>query len=120
VAYIFVTEQAGQSLNSLHQNVSPSISGRKTAMQIFVEMPTGNTITLEAEPADSIATVKQSIQDTQGIPVTYQILMYGGIVLDDGRTLADYNIPKESTLQLLFREIEVAIKIASLTLKKLS
>jgi ubiquitin len=89
-------------------------------MQIFVEMPTGTTITLEVEPADSIATVKQNIQDTQGIPVAYQILMYGGVVLDDGRTLADYNIPKESTLQLLFREIEIVIKNAKLILKKLS
>jgi ubiquitin len=89
-------------------------------MQIFVEMPTGTTITLEVEPADSIATVKQSIQDTQGIPAAYQILMYDGVVLDDGRTLADYNIPKESTLQLLFREIEVTIKNASFILKKLS
>ena len=71
-----------------------------TGFYLNVELPSGETISLDVESGDSIDNVKEELEMKTKIAAGEQHLYYGGKLLVDGRTLANYNIQKGSTLLL--------------------
>ena len=75
-----------------------------TAFQIFIKTLTGKTLTIVVRKDDTVENLKSKIQDKEGIPPDVQRLIYGAKqLLDDARTLSDYDISKDATVHLLVR-----------------
>ena len=78
-----------------------SLTTSNLQMPIFVKSLTGKTIRLEVEPRDTVLDVKEQIKDKEGIPIEEQCLVMEDDELEDGHTLADCNIQKDSTVHLV-------------------
>jgi ubiquitin len=74
-------------------------------MKLFVKNLDKKTIVIEIEGSDTIEILKQKIYEKEGIAPENQRLIFAGKELNNNRTLAEYNIEKESTVHLITKTL---------------
>ncbi len=55
------------------------------------------------ETTETVESLKAKIYEKEGIPANEQRLIFAGKELNEGKTLGEYNIQKESTVHMVLR-----------------
>ena len=79
-----------------------SLRGGKS-LQVFVKTFAGKTLTVEVEPDESVESLKNKLQSKEGIPPNQQRILFGGKQLDSKKSISDYGIEDESTMNMVLR-----------------
>ena len=101
--YINDRRHCGNFLNMGYRHLRPSGARSGPSFQIFYKNLSGGTIAIEASSDDLIGNLKVSVQKKEGIPAYQQLIIFAGKQLEDGQTLAHYNIQGWSTIHLVLR-----------------
>ena len=84
-------------------------------MQIFIKTLTGKTLVLDVEPSITIENIKYKIEELEGVPKEQQRLISGKELIDNNKTLSDYNICNLSNINLsLIIKSAILIHVKSL------
>ena len=93
--------QRNSTIHLVLENLSPG-----NDMKIFVKFLTGKTLILDVEKSDTIKNIKAQIQNIEGIPIDKQTLIFSSKLLEDDKTLSDYQIQKDATLYFLMSRLD--------------
>jgi hypothetical protein len=67
-------------------------------MQIFIKTITDKIVVLQVQPSDTVGSIKDMVKDKERIMPNHQRLFFGGKLLEDFRSMSDYNIQNGSTI----------------------